>query len=77
MKRTSWMMAALITVALTAAVFGVTGCKSACCKTESKSEPSSSNAKHAMQYYCPMHPEVVQNTPGKCPKCGMDLSEKN
>lgn len=25
------------------------------------------------QYTCPMHPEVVKDTPGKCPKCGMDL----
>lgn len=25
------------------------------------------------QYTCPMHPEVVQSGPGKCPKCGMDL----
>jgi hypothetical protein len=25
-------------------------------------------------YTCPMHPEVVQDSPGKCPKCGgMDL----
>jgi hypothetical protein len=30
-----------------------------------------------MQYTCPMHPEVVQNSPGKCPKCGMDLVEKH
>lgn len=25
------------------------------------------------QYTCPMHPEVIQNTPGACPICGMDL----
>ncbi len=25
------------------------------------------------QYTCPMHPEVVQNEPGSCPKCGMAL----
>lgn len=25
------------------------------------------------QYTCPMHPEIVQAAPGKCPKCGMDL----
>ncbi|MBW6537521.1 MAG: heavy metal translocating P-type ATPase [Mariniphaga sp.] len=25
------------------------------------------------KYYCPMHPEVKQDHPGSCPKCGMDL----
>jgi hypothetical protein len=24
-------------------------------------------------YLCPMHPDVRQTNPGKCPKCGMDL----
>lgn len=24
-------------------------------------------------YTCPMHPEVVSDKPGTCPKCGMDL----
>lgn len=24
-------------------------------------------------YTCPMHPEIQQKKPGKCPKCGMDL----
>lgn len=27
----------------------------------------------AKKYTCTMHPEVVMNKPGKCPKCGMDL----
>jgi hypothetical protein len=27
-------------------------------------------------YVCPMHPEVKQNAPGKCPKCGMALVAK-
>lgn len=26
-------------------------------------------------YICPMHPEVKQNKPERCPKCGMDLVE--
>lgn len=28
-----------------------------------------------MKYTCPMHPEVVNNEAGKCPKCGMFLIE--
>ena len=27
-------------------------------------------------YTCPMHPEVQQNHPGECPKCGMTLERK-
>lgn len=27
-------------------------------------------------YTCPMHPEVVSPTPGRCPKCNMKLEEK-
>jgi hypothetical protein len=27
-------------------------------------------------YACPMHPEVVSNAPGTCPKCGMKLVPK-
>lgn len=28
---------------------------------------------YEQRYTCPMHPEVRQDHPGKCPKCGMDL----
>lgn len=31
---------------------------------------------HAPVYTCPMHPEIITNKPGKCPKCGMTLVEK-
>ncbi len=30
----------------------------------------------ATTYTCPMHPDVQQDQPGKCPKCGMDLVPK-
>ena len=30
----------------------------------------------AVIYTCPMHPEVQQPGPGKCPKCGMNLEKK-
>ncbi len=29
-----------------------------------------------IEYTCPMHPEVVQNEPGQCPKCGMNLEPR-
>jgi len=28
-------------------------------------------------YTCPMHPEIVQEGPGRCPRCGMALVIKN
>ena len=32
---------------------------------------------HAAQpYYCPMHPQIVQDHPGTCPICSMDLVER-
>lgn len=34
------------------------------------------HSNHTLQepiYTCPMHPEVVRNAPGTCPKCGMTL----
>jgi hypothetical protein len=30
-----------------------------------------------MKYTCPMHPEIVSDGPGKCPKCGMALVPRN
>ncbi len=30
----------------------------------------------AAQYTCPMHPEIVRDKPGDCPKCGMALGQK-
>ncbi len=35
------------------------------------SEPKATAAK--MLYTCPMHPEIVRDRPGACPKCGMAL----
>ena len=30
----------------------------------------------AVSYTCPMHPDVVSDKPGKCPKCGMELQRR-
>ncbi len=33
----------------------------------------STPAGQAVTYTCPMHPEVLSDKPGKCPKCQMEL----
>jgi len=39
-----------------------------------KNEQAAQGAKEATQIWtCPMHPEVKEAKPGKCPKCGMNL----
>ena len=30
----------------------------------------------AVEYTCPMHPEIIRDKPGTCPICGMDLVKK-
>lgn len=40
---------------------------------EAKKQPIIHQSPGAGEYTCPMHPEVVQDTPGNCPKCGMAL----
>ena len=49
-------------------------------KLEQTSEYSDSHEGHSHEdsvyFTCPMHPTIVQDGPGDCPICGMDLVEK-
>jgi Cu+-exporting ATPase len=38
--------------------------------------PPNSEPGTRLQYICPMHPEVVSDQPGSCPKCGMALEPR-
>lgn len=43
-------------------------------ESQAPAQPVTSSA--AMQYTCPMHPQIVREAPGQCPICGMDLVPK-
>jgi len=62
------MLTSLAILALAVVALGVTGC--------TKSDSTQSGGTQAKQYTCSMHPDVVKDAPGKCPKCAMELTEK-
>lgn len=43
------------------------------CDNAAKDKPA---AKKQYKYYCVMHPETGSDKPGVCPKCGMQLVER-
>ena len=42
-----------------------------------KTPPAKMKADEKTIYTCPMHPEIRQDHPGDCPKCGMHLEPLN
>lgn len=47
--------------------------KKSCCHDNVSPIPPAASSSQSGTYTCPMHPEIIQNHPGSCPKCGMAL----
>ncbi len=69
MKKLKLIMAALALLSMAGTAAFVVGCK--------HMDSENGSMHHVHQYSCPMHPEVVQSSPGSCPKCGMALVHKD
>ncbi len=60
------------------AVLIFTACSGASSSSTTKdtsvaSTDSSKTMMASVKYTCKMHPEVISDTPGHCPKCGMEM----
>ena len=62
-------MAAFAMLAMAGMASSLVGCK--------HMDSDEQGSAHVHQYTCKMHPEVVQDSPGNCPKCGMTLVHKD
>ncbi len=60
---------------LSICIFAVT-LLSACTPSAKPNDHDAVKSASAVTYTCHMHPKVIANKPGVCPKCGMDLVEK-
>ncbi len=49
------------------------GGSSSCGMSNNTVQQAADKQTNLVQYNCPMHPEVVSNKAGNCPKCGMNL----
>jgi hypothetical protein len=63
----------IIATILTATIF----CMEACDHSPKETGNSKEAVKKKGKYFCTMHPSVTSDKPGTCPKCGMELVERD
>lgn len=71
-SRVSTVAVAAILVLLAAVALSLEGCRVG----EGGGKERPAGVEVGARYVCPMHPEVVSDEQGKCPKCGMNLEPK-
>jgi hypothetical protein len=78
MNRTPFLAVATIVAVLGVAAALLGGCSGSGHNdlTTQSGDPPAQKSDKTVQYTCSMHPEVVRDKPGDCPKCGMKLVEK-
>lgn len=81
MNKIQWLLSAALALALGATLLFQSGCGKKPDEPATNATATNTTAKSAAdvpigKYYCSMHPEVVQDKPGRCSKCGMNLSVK-
>ena len=69
MKKTTIILVAVLAIAL-AACSGSSSSKNAVTKDTLTNDAMLVSG---VKYTCTMHPEIISDTPGHCPKCGMIL----
>jgi hypothetical protein len=47
------------------------------CNSNSKADKATESKQKKGKYTCTMHPDVSADKPGVCPKCGMELVERD
>jgi hypothetical protein len=67
----------IMTVIAVVTTFVFAACSGSSTKQTSTSLPAKTDTTKLMsasiKYTCTMHPEVISDTPGACPKCGMTM----